>query len=105
MQQDVSSGLCTRVSGFEVSSGVLPSIAIELIPEIKPHDDDRTSLQYSQWFAVQPPDTAFFVFKRDDFAATTSADSGSFGGEHVLCAAPRSVGSGNSGIAMNNSFG
>ena len=25
MQQDISSGLCTRVSGFEVSSGVLPS--------------------------------------------------------------------------------
>ena len=48
MQQDISSGLCTRVSGFEVSSEVLPSVAIELVPEIKPHDDDRTSLQRGQ---------------------------------------------------------
>ena len=39
MQQDISSGLCTRVSGFEVSSGVLPSVAIEFVPEIKPHGD------------------------------------------------------------------
>ena len=91
MQQDVSFGLCTRVSGFEVSSGVLPSVAIELLPEIKPHDDDRTGLQRGQWFAVRPPDTAFFIFRRVDFAITTSAGSGSFGDEHVLYAAPTSA--------------
>ena len=42
---DISSGLCTRVSVFEVSSEVLPSVAIKFVPEIKPHDDDRTGIQ------------------------------------------------------------
>ena len=42
------------------------------------------------------PRHSFFVFGRDDFTATTSAGSDSFGGEHVLCAAPTSAGSVNS---------
>ena len=95
VQQDISFGLCRRVSGFEVSSRVLPSVAIEFVPEIKPHDDDRTGIQRGQWLAVRPSDIAFFIFGRVDVAAT-SADSGSFGGEHVLCAAPTSAGSINS---------
>ena len=73
--------------------GVLPSVVIEFVPEIKPHDNDRTGLQCGQWFAIRPPDTAFPIFGRVDFATTTSAGSGSFGGEHVLWAALTSGGS------------
>ena len=56
----------------------------------------KTGIQRGHWLAVRPPDTAFVIFGRDDVAATTFADSSSFGGEHVLCAAPTSAGSVNS---------
>ena len=74
----------------------------EFVPEIKPHDDDRTGIQRGQWLAVRPPDTAFLIFGRVDVAATTSAGSGSFGSEHVLYAAPTSAGSVNSAERVLN---